>query len=336
MSKNRTYMCSLAAVVLILLTACSKNEVNPVLRHGRISYNTVIGTQVKAAITGTVYDQSLSFCSAAFLNRPGTSSRTESTPYIPESVVSYDGIYWTTATACYWPGSGSLTFMSYSPSALKDYVDITKDGISVTSWNSEAAPYKGVDFMVADIRIGEDGHDENPVPTIFRHKLAKISISANIENEDNEIVIKKVTLKDIITQADYLAGLPANPDEWTNLSDVWVLSTVATDLVFKNATDTELTLDRKSIGEEYLAIPQHLVAHEDVPPVELVIDYTDAEGDKNISITLSDHGSSVWPVGSDIHYNLTFGSSDHPIEFDGSVNEWTDYVPGPDDIIIGQ
>ncbi len=336
MSWNRTYIYAFAAAALSLLTACSKNEINPVRTQARISYNTVIGAQVKAAINGTVYDRGLSFCSAAFHNEAGTFSRTESALYIPESVVSFNGTFWTTATASYWPSSGSLTFMSYSPAALKDYVDITKNGISVASWDSEATPYKDVDFMVADIRTGEDGRDENPVPTVFRHKLAKISISANVESEGNDITIKTVTLKNVITRADYLAGLPATPDEWASLSDVWILSSVATDLVFRNAADTELTLDRKDIGDEYLAIPQNLVAFGTVPAVQMVIDYVDSEGDKSVSITLADHGSTVWPVGSDIHYNLTFGSSDRPIEFYGSVNEWTDYVPGPDDVIIGQ
>ncbi len=133
----------------------------------------------------TEYSQSDKFISYAWFVPDGSSWGTAANasiaqPYIHSAEISYvEGVWRNPAQKYYWPKQGSLAFMSYSPSSMSGSVTVSSashTGIQVASWNVN--DHQDVDFMVADIQSGKTANEVNAgytgVPTIFRHKLAKI------------------------------------------------------------------------------------------------------------------------------------------------------------------
>lgn len=85
-----------------------------------------------------------------------------------------------------------------------------------------------------------------------------------------------------------------------------------------------------------LLIPQSLSAVGTRENVKMEIYYTindnGAIQNENVSISLNQHGAA-WERGKYTEYQIIFGTSDHPIDFGGSVSDWTGY--GNTDIVIG-
>ena len=85
-----------------------------------------------------------------------------------------------------------------------------------------------------------------------------------------------------------------------------------------------------------LLIPQSLSAVGTRGNVEMEIYYTINDNGvtkhEHVTISLNKHGAA-WERGKYTEYQIIFGTSDHPIDFGGSVSDWTGY--GNTDIVIG-
>ena len=179
----------LAALAIAAIASCTKNEVNEVADNSQITFQTVVGPQTKALVTGTAYSESFTFGTVAYKVNGGSEL------YIPISEVSYNSgaAFWSTANPYYWPKDGStLTFYSYSP--FKDQngatinVTSTADGITITDYG--VATRQETDLMVADAATDQTQNTETigswvkGVPTVFKHKLAQV-VAINFQTVDN-------------------------------------------------------------------------------------------------------------------------------------------------------
>ena len=322
------------AVLVLTLGCCTKIEQQSgPTDNTEISYQVISG-RIKAP--SETYPTTVPFVSSAWYLPQGKkwdAHKEDAQPYISSAVISYDPAtnVFKATTPYYWPKKGSLTFMAYSLDKTNSpayspepgKIQITKEeGVVVTGWATNGSD-KRIDLMVADIVKDKSANGTSygmvGVPIVFRHILSKVAVTAFIEKEESgeEISLNRIIFRNVYGKADF------NGSEWTNRGDVHVIDNKLTPAI-------ELKTDKQNIIETMLLIPQNL------SNVEMVIYYTIKDNgvskDENVTISLNQHGAA-WERGKYTEYQIIFGTSDHPIDFEGSVSDWTDY--GNTDIVIG-
>jgi hypothetical protein len=295
-----------------------------------ISYNVVAGN-LKTAVTKAEFDKALSFKSFAYFLDDGMSwdtNKNAAIPYIDGLSVSYDGNSesWHGDNTYYWPGKGSLTFFAFSPATLNATIDQTS-GIGIKGWDVSANP--ATDIMIADVvkdKTAEDtAYGLNGVPTIFRHKLAKMTFKANINSDPGDgsyVDVESITMTDVYTVGDYAEGT------WQNLSSLKDITFVP------DGGSSRLTATATGIGEPAMILPQTLYtdSYRTSAPmivVKYIINGTETEKSFRIN-TLADQ----WLINQNITYTIIFSLKEEYITFDTSVEDWT-YTDGSS-INIGQ
>lgn len=321
------------AVLVLTLGCCTK-----IVQQSGPTDNTEISYQVISGRTKALeaYPTTVPFVSSAWYLPKGKkwdTNKADAQPYISSAVISYsyddatNVFKFKAETPYYWPKKGSLTFMAYSPESAK--IQITKDnGVEITGWATNGSD-KRIDLMVADIVKNKSANGTSygmvGVPIVFRHILSKVAVTAFIEKEESgkEIFLNRIIFHNVYGKADF------NGAEWTNRDDVHDVDNKLTPAI-------KLGVDKTHIIETMLLIPQSLSAVGTRGNVEMVIYYTindnGAIKDENVTISLNLHGAA-WERGKYTEYQIIFGTSDHPIDFGGSVSDWTGY--GNTDIVIG-
>lgn len=316
------------AVLVLTLGCCTKivQQSGP-MDNTEISYQVISGrTKAREA-----YKTTVPFVSSAWYLPQGKkwdANKADAQLYISSAVISYDPATnkFKAATPYYWPKKGSLTFMAYSPETGK--IQITKEGVVVTDWATNGSD-KRIDLMVADIVKDKSANGTSygmvGVPIVFRHILSKVAVTAFIEKNEpgKEISLNEIIFRNVYGKADF------NGSEWTNRDDVHEIDNKLNPAI-------KLGVDKTHIIETMLLIPQSLSAVGTRGNVEMVIYYTindkGVSKDENVTISLNQHGAA-WERGKYTEYQIIFGTSDNPIDFEGNVSDWTDY--GNTDIVIG-
>lgn len=326
------------AVLVLTLGCCTK-----IVQQSGPTDNTEISYQVISGRTKALekYPETVPFVSSAWYLPQGkkwAANKADAQLYISSAVIGYDHAtnVFKAATPYYWPKKGSLTFMAYSldktnspaysPETGK--IQITKEGVVVKDWATNGSD-KRIDLMVADIVKDKSANGTSygmvGVPIVFRHILSKVAVTAFIEEGESgkEIYLNEIIFRNVYGKADF------NGAEWTNRDNVH-------DIDNKLTTAIKLGIDKTHIIETMLLIPQSLSTVGTRGNVEMEIHYTindnGAIKNEHVVISLNKHGAA-WERGKYTEYQIIFGTSDHPIDFEGSVSDWTDY--GNTDIVIG-
>ena len=221
----------LFAVAALMIGACAKVETPELQDQTRKEITFEVAKYVQTKAAGSLYDN------GAF----GTYSWFTTTGYAPadfminEEVDMIGGAWKTKNNTFYWPKTGSVEFISYSPfngtnSSADSNPAITPTTITYTGVNTAAA---SIDYMYADkaiasknINVVTDGIDSgySGVPTIFRHALAKLSFNI---------------------KANFVTWTDSN----TNTTTTWdVYVTSAKISGFKTTGDCALTLNTDAEG----------------------------------------------------------------------------------------
>lgn len=330
----------ISTVLVLTLGCCTKivQQSGP-MDNTEISYQ-VLSNRTKAPLE--TYPTTVPFVSSAWYLPQGKkwdANKADAQLYISSAVISYDSATgkFKAATPYYWPKKGSLTFMAYSLKSDMAYspepnkIQITKEGVEIRGWETNGSD-KRIDLMVADMVKNKSANGTSygmvGVPIVFRHILSKVAVTAFIEKEEprKKIFMNKIIFHNVYGKADF------NGSEWTNRGDV---HDVIVDLT---QAPIPLGIDKTNIIETMLLIPQSLSAIIGTTRgnVEMEIYYTINDNgtskDEHVIISLNKHGAA-WERGKYTEYQIIFGTSDHPIDFEGSVSDWTGY--GNTDIVIG-
>lgn len=326
------------AVLVLTLGCCTK-----IVQQSGPMDNTEISYQVISGKTkAPAYPTTVPFVSSAWYLPQGKkwdSNKEDAQLYISSAVIRHDDATnkFKAETPYYWPKKGSLTFMAYSLdkthspaySPEPGKIQITKEGVVVTGWATNGSD-KRIDLMVADIVKNKSANGTSygmvGVPIVFRHILSKVAVTAFIEDgvSGKEIYLNEIIFRNVYGKADF------NGSEWTNRGDVHDVDNTLTPAI-------KLGPDKTHIIETMLLIPQSLSAIGTTRGnVKMEIYYTINDNgvskDEHVIISLNQHGAA-WERGKYTEYQIIFGTSDHPIDFGGSVSDWTDY--GNTDIVIG-
>lgn len=243
----------------------------------------------------------------------------------PQEEVSYEDLYWKTNKEYYWPPYGeSLTFFSYTPKDVGATISI--DGVSVTGWNVVSEP--GMVILVADIAKDKTKNESyagfSGVPTLFRHKLSKVSFrvaKSEFAEEGVDVSIKSIKIVDIYVQGNYSRGGYSN-DAWSGWSGL--RDELDPYVVYESAGEI---LDKTPVqkGKDMIMIPQMLSAEGDRHP-RVRVEYTTSADPTPKSAEcffVENFRSGQWAKGQHYTYTIYIGVGQYPIEFDGGVSEWS-------------
>lgn len=295
--------------------------------------NHLIGYEVveNQPVTKAVFPTDQTFMSTAYKLTSGrtwdanSAQATQHFNYLQEEV-KYQGTYWKTDHDYYWPtDGGSLTFFSYTPKSVS--ATITKDGVSVNSWDVVAK--KGQVILVADIAKDKTKNESyagfSGVPTLFRHKLSKVSFrvakSAYAE-EGIDVSIKSIKIVDIYTKGNYTRGGYEN-DAWSGWNGQ---KTTSDPYVVYDSGATPVVVDNTPVqkGEDMIMIPQMLSQNGSRHPRVIVEYKTSTEPITTAEcFFVENFRSGQWAKGNHYTYTIYIGVGQYPIEFDGSVSDWS-------------
>ena len=204
------------------------------------------------------------------------------TPIMKNERVGQKGTEWKTLdNTYYWPKSGSLNFIAYSPYSADKAPAVTETSIAFKAYEVGAD-----DLMYAD-RASEKTRNEstytdlsgaNGVPTLFHHALAKLSfrVKANFteyvnpDNKDDKttwtVTLQKATLSGLYNTGDLQLSLGQDNAAWTTTG--WTPDTkkTAKELALVNAADgvvlstepKDLYPDEAGKAQSFYVLPQAL------------------------------------------------------------------------------
>ena len=246
-------------------------------------------------------------------------SASDNTDFMKNQKVSFSDPVWKPeGTTYYWPKSGSIDFICYSPYTA-DGVDaplptITENGISYPAWNVGAHPT--VDIMYADKLTGLTNNTPtyyyNGVPTLFHHALAKVSfqikqsyMSVTSDTGDTtswEITVSDIILSDILTSGSL--NLTLNPDGTWNKPSVWDSTGGTKENV--DLLDSVITLDGTNQGlvSDLMILPQSLTDGQKVTITVTIKTYRDLNDGNGPQLVLTETDIPIEGL-------LSGGSLDH-------------------------
>ena len=214
-----------AAAALVTLAACTKTETMETPQR-EISFQVANSLQTKA--TGAVYNNG-AFGTYAWFNNTDD--------FMVNEQVNKSGSVWKTIDhTFYWPKTGSISFISYSPFAgTSDTAGsvpvVTKNSITYTAYTAGTTDLMYADKATCNANVNEvtdsDTADSgfSGVPTVFRHALAKLSfdIKANFLEYDDavngshtewEVTVNSIKIGGFKNTGDCALSLNADGKSW--------------------------------------------------------------------------------------------------------------------------
>ena len=318
-------------LVASLLASCTKvvpdNSLAPA---SRIGFNTAM---TKAAVG---YPKNSKFISTAYIfdgtgSWNNASDRTGATVLFDEEEVSYMENYWSTVTEYHWVANYKYTFFSYSPSSLIDKVDVSKDGVAISNWDVEA---DATEILVADIAKDKTKNESSSgysgVPTNFRQKLSKLSFKMRISEyaaNDTKVTLREIKVSHICTRGNYSKGGYAD-DVWTVVEGSRKTGTSGTSVFTVFSGSQELSTESDFNPESKLIIPQSLLQSRDYHP-KLIVKYDIQVGNGDVETKTAECYFDInlrqesWEKGMEYTYTIHIGVGQYPIEFAGTVADWS-------------
>lgn len=336
----------LAAAALVTLAACSKNEIESSNTPKEISFNAVTAkNQVTKAINDKTYyaPTDPAFGVWGLYQATNWSTNHSNSVWVGSDAstsaqISYANNTWKNAASVdYWPITGSLVFMGYSPYVNVSgnaAIAVTDNKATLTVTNFQTTTGDWVDDLMWSDAVEKSANDTNydadgnntttydGVPIVFHHALSQIAVYAKTDKdyaaEDYTFTITglSVTVDDnaTLTVADDLSADPTVT--WTEPA------TDATRTVL-SAASAALTTSYVKQGESFLVIPQTLTAAQDIITVtyQVVHNGVTSTATKNISLTAGD-SVALSTFAKNTKYNLNLVFSIEEIKYSPDVVDW--------------
>ena len=282
------------------------------------------------------YPKNSKFISTAYIfdgtgSWNNASDRTGATVLFDEEEVSYMENYWSTVTEYHWVANYKYTFFSYSPSSLIDKVDVSKDGVAISNWDVEA---DATEILVADIAKDKTKNESSSgysgVPTNFRQKLSKLSFKMRISEyaaNDTKVTLREIKVSHICTRGNYSKGGYAD-DVWTVVEGSRKTGTSGTSVFTVFSGSQELSTESDFNPESKLIIPQSLLQSRDYHP-KLIVKYDIQVGNGDVETKTAECYFDInlrqesWEKGMEYTYTIHIGVGQYPIEFAGTVADWS-------------
>ena len=343
----------IALAALAASVACSKVETAVENNQKEISFEVANSVQTKA-FTGSVYSNG-PFGTYAWFNNTNDFM-------VNEQVDLSGGVWKTVDHTFYWPKTGSVSFISYSPfegasNTAGTTPVVEKDKITYTGVTAGTTDLMYADKATCSNNVNEveDGTNSfTGVPTIFRHALAKLSfkVMANFTEWDDattgshtewKITLNSFKIHGFNTTGDLALTLNSDGKSWdkpettvgTDTYNVWTNLSGATanqELVASPIVLTTTAVDLASATG--FVMPQVLSAGVQSVDINAHIKTTLANG-KEINedfvktINISEISTlKAWQMNENIVYTIKFKPTA------SALNPGDAHTDDPEDVII--
>lgn len=312
--RNKLTYLLMAAAAAIMASACTKTQADK--PDNSIHFSAVAAKSTRAIISGTTYPIDESFVVSAYVN--GTDS------YFEDNLASYSNAssLWETSESQYWPLSGSLDFVAYSPSSAQG-ISVSASGISADDYTILSGAQMTTDLCYATASVADCSNHPEYVSLTFSHALSQVVFrvkAASYYNTSGRTV--SISLNSLAMAGIYSVG-DLSDGTWENQESENTYSL--------SATPTPLTYDANNLPEtidicSYLFIPQVLG-----PNAELRVGYSVNQTVNSAPYNLENPpvsiplGSNVteWQPGKKYIYTISIGM-DNLITFTASAVGWQD------------
>lgn len=336
----------IAVAALVAMCACTKNEAVEGPQH-EITFSVAKYLGQTKADPADYADNYADVPFGTYAWFYGDEDGAEAQAFMEDETVSLSAGEWKPSLTYYWPKSGSIDFISYSPKAISDYVTVDEETIKIADY--VVADKTDVDVMYADKAIGCTENVKTyfyeGVPTLFRHALAKININVKtsydekvmVEGEDEtswDITVKKLDIQNYYNTGSVELALDEENAWELPEGAVWTNDGKPVDeQAFVLPEDATISTEPKAFVEDYFVLPQDLDAEQ---TLEIIVDIvttlpnglTITETDVQLTASMSTEDFTAWQMNKDITYDLIItpaaGPSDEPVVilFDPAVKEW--------------
>ena len=330
----------LAVAAIVALAACSKNVIDETSNEARkINFSTVTGMNTKAPISGTVYkttDPTFGiFCYALTSGQTWASNSASGQLYMNNVEISYNGTdkIWEPASVYYWPLSGSLTFIGYSPygcAGTVAYAPATK-ALTVTNFTVDDDPDDQEDLMWAttnpDLTDNQSTYTSElqtstltGVNEVFHHALSQVKFNvkkaAGLDSYD--ITVNSITFtaysKGTLTVTDDSPAWSAQANQ-----DGFHYDTEGSDVAAPNNASAFALF-----GKANMPVPQTLAASNQQFTITYSLEKDGVDlGSKTVTkdLYVNAEGLTAWAPNTIYNYNITIDLN--KIYFNPTIVEWT-------------
>lgn len=335
---------ALAALVAVALTSCVTNEV--VTPEGEIAFKAVSYKNTKAVvngpISGTTYPTNEHFGVYAYHSTTAWSTSYTPSPYMYGAdgkgvEIEKVGTYWKNADqSYYWPKTGMLSFVAYSPYAFgAGTVSATAtEGVAFSDFTTTNNFAAQVDLMATDVvKDLAKANPVVPVPVAFKHLLSQVKVAVKPaattygSSGVASITLDRVVLSGVNSVADYASvdgAVVANgwsghatPIEYTYLSTSQGVTLTAAEAA--------------AVGDAALVIPQTVAGRKIT--IDYTINYNGGAKDVMTNVVYNVPDAFAWEMGKIYTYTITIGIGDE-ITFTPSVSDESQWAAGSGDTNI--
>ena len=336
-----------AAVVAMVLTGCVKNEVIEPEREidfNAVNYKAQTGrAEVYGPLAGTTYDTKEHFGAFAFHDTDAWSATDASydpAVYMDNVEIWLNAAKWKNHTKPYfWPKTGQLSFVCYSPYAFGagTVAATATKGVTFTGFTTTNDLSKQVDLMTMDV-LKDQTKAGAEVEAVFKHILSQVVFTVapkeNVKDYVTDLTLDRLVLKAVKSVGNY-ASIDA-----TVANGSWNTVTTPIDYTFADTDPatpaTVLDVDHTKtdaavVGNPAIVIPQACENY--IVEVDYTITYIGGAIDKLTGVQLK-ISTEEWEKGNKYTYNLQIGLGDE-ILFTPSIttDDWTN--GGDNNIAIG-
>lgn len=272
----------MTASAMLVFASCTNNEDQS--EPQEINFSAFNYKPTKAPITGATYgtgapDFGVFAAIVATTNATSTQTYAEdytaSELYMNDIKIQYDEVnykIWRPVGASdafvkyYWPLTGKLTFVGYTPYTVAAKFVPTTQTFTITNYSADAVIANQADVMYSKISAASDmtanstqytagGGTNSGVNILFNHALSQIVFRAKTDRlyDDAAFTIDYITVQNVLNTG----SLSVAKDLVSNVSPVvdgWTTS--GTGQNFTPVTNVLLTEKIKSYGDSLLLIPQ--------------------------------------------------------------------------------
>lgn len=258
----------------------------------------------------------------------------------------------------YWPKNGSLTFIAYQPTSIKDKVSVGANGLTITDYevsNTEAANVEE-DLLFSERTYNQQKANEVATPYTgtqinFKHALSAIlfGVQTGADYPGTTIKLKSIKLNNVVKKGNFNQNLDDANEKLTNYPTVesskesataaaWTLSTVPSDKVTYTVTkDQALSTTMYYTATNSTTKPvayaggyrnaDHILIPQPVSGVELEINYSiQHTGYDELLQVYKVNLSGNWVIGHRYIYNIKISLD--PITLSPTVHVWSDTEGG--------
>ena len=326
----------IAALAIAALASCSKTVENGVQSEVVFQVTRYMGITKANTDYKTDY-KTVPFGAYAWYKGVSASDNAD---FMTNQKISFSDPVWRPeGTTYYWPKSGSIDFICYSPYTADGtnapLPTITENSISYPSW--DVAAHQDVDVMYSDKAIGISNNVHtyyyDGVPTLFHHALAKINFqvkAAYTEVTDPEtgtktkwdIEVESIKVNNILSSGSFTLNL--NGTSWDKPADnVWTPDGTTTDIDLDLTGVTNPLADGAvyDLDSDVFVMPQALTGGNQEVVIKVTIttyrDNNDGNGyvqvlqENGVEITgnLSAGSMDAWEMNQNVTYSFNIAPS---------------------------